>query len=67
MKSKLKWFYLFFLVYNIICGQEISPPSVFAEGEQVYCPNSDQLIATKLEIINLDTTALNSVYIQISI
>ena len=67
MKSKLKWFYLFFLVCNIIYGQDKPPPSVFAEGEKVYCPNSDQLIARKLEIKNLDTTTPNSVYIQISI
>ena len=67
MKSKNKWFYLFILISNIIYGQESPPPSLLADGNQVYCPNSDQLIVTKLEIENLDPSILNSVYIQISI
>tara|TARA_B100001057_G_scaffold501239_1_gene622345 strand:+ start:11231 stop:13714 length:2484 start_codon:yes stop_codon:yes gene_type:complete len=51
----------------VVCGQQLTPPSVSAEGDQVYCPNSDQLIVSNLEIENLDPSILNSVYIQISI
>lgn len=67
MKYKLKWFWLVFFIFKIHFGQETPPPVLTAQGEQVYCPISEKFIVTSFDLENLDTTIINSVYIQISL
>ena len=67
MKFKLKWFWIVFFIFKIIFGQETPPPSLSAQGEQIYCPQSEEFIVTSFNLENLDTSIVNSVYIQISL
>lgn len=42
------------------------PPIVTASGNQIYCPQTSQKIATAFDIIDPDDTATDAIYIQIS-
>ena len=63
MKFKLKWFWIVFFIFKIIFGQETPPPSLSAQGEQIYCPQSEEFIVTSFNLENLDISIVNSVYI----
>ncbi len=67
MKSKIRCFWVLFFVFKIIFGQVTLAPSLSAEGEQVYCPQSEEFIVTSFNIDNLNPNIINSVYIQISL
>ncbi len=55
---------LFFVTLNSI--SQNSPPEISADGNQVYCPETEINIATNVNIIDSDDTGTEAMYIQIS-
>ena len=54
-----------FFVSQFIYSQNL-PPEIFSEGNEVYCPLTEQNIVTSFNIIDPDDTTVTALYIQIS-
>jgi gliding motility-associated-like protein len=68
LSLKHYFLHLLFLLYSIFSfGQVVTPPTIFADGDQPYCPLSKIPIVTDFNIINPDNTPINAFYVQISI
>ncbi|MDA9646813.1 choice-of-anchor L domain-containing protein, partial [Flavobacteriaceae bacterium] len=63
MKNKLLFLTLIFCQLSF--SQNI-PPEIFSEGNEFYCPLSQQNIVTDFNIIDVDNTTIDALYIQIS-
>ena len=59
---------LFFLIFsiNFIYSQNNQPPVITSEGNEAYCPLTQQNITTSFNIVDPDDTTLDALYIQIS-
>ncbi|MBC8300079.1 MAG: choice-of-anchor L domain-containing protein, partial [Pelagibacterales bacterium] len=59
---------LFFLIFsiNFIYSQDNQPPVISSEGNETYCPLTQQNITTSFNIADPDDTTLDALYIQIS-
>ena len=59
---------LFFLIFsiNFIYSQDNQPPVISSEGNETYCPLTQQNITTSFSIVDPDDTTLDALYIQIS-
>ena len=55
-----------FFVSQFIYSQDNIPPEIFSEGNEVYCPLTEQNIVTSFNIIDPDDTTVTALYIQIS-
>ena len=64
MTKKLLFFILLFSQF--IFSQDNIPPEIFSEGNEVYCPLTEQNIVTDFNIIDPDDTTIDALYIQIS-
>ena len=62
---KLFYFLIFIISVNSI-SQNNLPPTIFSEGEGIYCPQTEQNIVTNFNIEDPDSTTLDALYIQIS-
>ena len=63
MKNKILLFTL--ILTKFILGQNI-PPQIISEGNELYCPLSEQTIVTNFDIIDPDDISVDAFYIQIS-
>ena len=60
-----KYQILFFLISNILVGQNVAPV-LQATGNQLYCPQTTLPIVTDMSIIDPDDVGISAMYIQIS-
>ena len=63
MKNKILLFTL--ILTKFILGQNI-PPQIISEGNELYCPLSEQTIVTNFDISDPDDISVDAFYIQIS-
>ena len=63
MKNKIFLFIIF--TYTFVFSQNV-PPQIISEGNELYCPLSQQSIVTNFDIIDPDDNSLDAFYIQIS-
>ena len=56
---------LLFLAFNCWSQTNI-PPTITAIGDQIYCPLAPINVALDFDIVDLDNTAIDAVFIQIS-
>ena len=64
MVKKKKFFILLFTQF--IFSQNNIPPEIFSEGNEFYCPFSEQAIVTFFDITDPDDESIEALYIQIS-
>lgn len=60
-----KYQILFFLISNILVGQNVAPV-LQATGNQLYCPQTSLPIVTNMSITDPDDVGISAMYIQIS-
>jgi gliding motility-associated-like protein len=60
-----KYQILFFLISNILVGQNVAPV-LQATGNQLYCPQTSLPIVTNMSITDPDDIGITAMYIQIS-
>ncbi|MDE0967651.1 MAG: hypothetical protein OR998_06105, partial [Flavobacteriaceae bacterium] len=64
MTKKILFFILLFSQFSF--SQDNIPPEIFSEGNEVYCPLTEQSIVTSFNIIDPDDISIEALYIQIS-
>ena len=62
----IKKVFLFLLFTCQFTFSQNLPPEIFSEGNEFYCPLSLQSIVTDFNIIDVDNTTIDALYIQIS-
>nr|AOE12126.1 conserved hypothetical protein [uncultured bacterium] len=62
----IKRVFLFLLFTCQFTFSQNIPPEIFSEGNEFYCPLSQQNIVTDFNIIDVDNTTIDALYIQIS-
>ena len=62
----IKKVFLFLLFTCQFTFSQNIPPEIFSEGNEFYCPLSQQNIVTDFNIIDVDNTTIDALYIQIS-
>ena len=55
-----------FFISQFIYSQDNLPPEIFSEGNEFYCPLSEQAIVTSFDIVDPDDNSIEALYIQIS-
>ena len=59
-------FYLYFFVINFTYSQENVSPLITSQGNEIYCPQTEQNIVTSFNIQDPDDIELDALYVQIS-
>ncbi|MDC1179876.1 choice-of-anchor L domain-containing protein [Flavobacteriaceae bacterium] len=54
------------LLFKLSFSQDNLPPEIFSEGNEFYCPLSEQAIVTFFDITDPDDESIEALYIQIS-
>jgi len=54
------------LLFKLSFSQDNLPPEIFSEGNEFYCPLSQQAIVTFFDITDPDDESIEALYIQIS-
>ena len=62
----IKKVFLFLLFTCQFTFSQNIPPEIFSEGNEFYCPLSQQNIVTDFNIIDVDNATIDALYIQIS-
>jgi len=67
-KKNITFFVFVFLLFlnDNSWSQTNLPPTITATGDQIYCPLSQLFIATDFNIVDIDDTPIEAVFIQIS-
>ena len=58
--------FYFILSVNFIYAQDNQPPVISSEGDDIYCPLTQQNITTSFNIEDPDDTTMDALYIQVS-
>ncbi len=66
MSKKISVLIIFCVQAILTYGQANVPPTIVADGNQMYCPLSQINVVTNFDIIDPDDTEIEAVYIQIS-
>ena len=59
-------FYLYFFVINFTYSQENVSPLITSQGNEIYCPQTEQNIVNLFNIQDPDDIELDALYVQIS-
>ena len=57
---------LILFIFQLSFSQDNLPPEIFSEGNEFYCPLSEQAIVTFFDITDPDDESIEALYIQIS-
>lgn len=66
MSKKISVLIIFCVQAILTYGQANVPPTIVADGNQMYCPLNQINVVTNFDIIDPDDTEIEAVYIQIS-
>ncbi|MEJ6749496.1 MAG: choice-of-anchor L domain-containing protein, partial [Flavobacteriales bacterium] len=59
-------FFLLLISQSIYSQDGNLPPEIFSEGNEFYCPLTEQAIVTSFDIVDPDDDSIEALYIQIS-
>ena len=66
MLNKFLYPFLFFVFCFSVAISQNQPPNITSDGNQIYCPQTQQNIVSNFNIEDPDDTSLDALYIQIS-